>query len=79
MTGDLDALLDTISELEADDDETDDFPWTDSARWCPTEVTWDDPFGDQLPEFADDGAVVICDPAHPWVVVEYTPLWWARE
>lgn len=83
MTADpLDGLLATITELETDDtdepDEVDDFPWHDAARWCPTEVHWDDPFGDTLPEFTDDGAVIVCDPARPWVVLEYQPPWWAE-
>ncbi|MDM2173433.1 Uncharacterised protein [Mycobacteroides abscessus subsp. abscessus] len=79
--GDLDALLATITELEAEDDEVgepDTFPWCDAARWCPAEVHWDDPFGDTLPAFLDDGAVIICDPLRPWVVVSYQPPWWAE-
>lgn len=80
VTDALDNLLATIDALEADtDDEVDDFPWHDAARWCPTEVEWDDPFGDDLPEFLDDGAVIVCDPMRPWVVLDYTPPWWARE
>lgn len=79
MTDDpLSDLLDDIDALEADDDETDPFPWHDAARWSPTVVTWDDPYGDPLPEFLDDGAVIICDPARPWVVLDYTPPWWAE-
>ncbi|CPW95143.1 hypothetical protein [Mycobacteroides abscessus] len=78
MTADLDALLATISELEDDTDEVDDFPWHDAARWCPAALEWDDPFGDTLPEFEDDGAVIVVDAARPWVVVEYTPPWWAE-
>ncbi|EIC62263.1 hypothetical protein [Mycobacteroides abscessus] len=75
----LDALLATIDALESDDDEVDDFPWTDAARWCPTEVEWDDPFEDSLPAFMDDGAVIVTDPMRPWVVTAYTPPWWARD
>ncbi|MDO3357798.1 hypothetical protein [Mycobacteroides abscessus] len=78
MTDPLDALLDTIDALELDDDDTDDFPWTDAARWCPTELDWADPFGDTLPEFTDDGCVMVCELERPWVVVDYTPPWWAR-
>lgn len=78
--GDLDALLATISELELDDtdDEVDTFSWADAARWCPTELEWAAPYDDQLPAFTDDGAVVVTDPARPWVVVEYQPPWWAE-
>lgn len=78
MTGDLDSLLATIDEL--DDDEPDDFPWTDAARWCPTEVEWEEnsPYGDTLPEFMDDGAVIVVDAERPWVVLVYEPPWWAR-
>lgn len=80
MTSDpLDDLLATIDALE-DDTEVDPFPWTDAARWCPAVVAWEsrDPYGD-LPAFDDDGAVVITDAARPWVVVRYTPPWWAAE
>lgn len=80
MTADpLDALLSTITELESDDDDTDDFPWTDSARWCPAELEWDDPWDDTLPAFEDDGCVIVVDAARPWVATAYTPPWWARE
>lgn len=77
---DLDALLSTIDALEADTDEpeVDTFSWADAARWCPTEVHWDDPFGDDLPEFLDDGCVMVVDAARPWVVTAYTPPWWAE-
>lgn len=78
MMGDLDALLDTIDQLDAEDDEVDPFPWTDAARWCPAAITWAAPYDDGLPEFTDDGAVVICDPLRPWVVTAYTPPWRAE-
>ncbi|BBX30728.1 hypothetical protein MMAG44476_20034 [Mycolicibacterium mageritense DSM 44476 = CIP 104973] len=78
MTDPLDALLDTIDALELDDDDTDDFPWTDAARWCPTELDWADPYDDPLPAFEDDGAVIVTDPDRPWVV-RYEPPWWAAE
>lgn len=74
----LTELLDTITELESDD-ERDDFPWCDAARWCPTEVAWDAPYDDTLPAFLDDGCVIITDPMRPWVVVEYQPPWWALD
>jgi len=77
MTADLDTLLDTIDSLELDD-EPDTFPWVDSARWCPAALNWADPFEDSLPQFTDDGAVVICDPMRPWVVTVYQPPWWAE-
>lgn len=73
----LDSLLATIDQLEADDEDT--FSWADAARWCPAALDWADPFEDSLPEFMDDGAVIIVDPARPWVVTAYTPPWWARE
>lgn len=85
MTDALDNLLATIDALEADTDDDDDtdeidpFPWTDAARWCPTEVAWDAPYDDTLPEFEDDGCVMVCDPERPWVVLVYEPPWWARE
>lgn len=79
MTADpLDELLDTIDALELEADEPNLFPWTDAARWCPTEVSWDDPWDDGLPEFTDDGAVMVCDLLRPWVVTLYTPPWWAE-
>lgn len=75
----LTELLATIDQLDDDtDDEPDLYPWTDAARWCPTEVDWAAPYDDQLPEFMDDGAVVICDPERPWVVTLYQPPWWAE-
>ncbi|MBN7481037.1 hypothetical protein [Mycobacteroides abscessus] len=76
----LDALLSTIDALEADDteDEPDLYPWVDSARWSPAALDWDDPYDNPLPEFTDDGAVIICDPERPWVVLEYQPPWWAE-
>lgn len=73
----LDSLLATIDGLE-DDEEVDDFPWCDSARWSPTAVAWDDPYIHSLPAFDDDGCVMICDPLRPWVITEYTPPWWAE-
>lgn len=75
MASPLDALLDTIDALEADD-EPDLFPWHDAARWSPAAsvAAVDD---DTMPAFADDGAVIVCDPARPWVVLEYQPPWWA--
>lgn len=81
MTADpLDGLLATIDQLDDDtDDEVDDFPWHDAARWSPgvsTVELADDPY-DVLPEL-DDGAVMVCDPLRPWVVVSYTPPWWAE-
>lgn len=80
MTSDLDALLSTIDSLELDDDtdEVDDFPWHDAARWCPAELEWAAPYDDAMPEFTDDGAVIVCDPARPWVVTLYQPPWWAE-
>lgn len=78
MTADLDGLLATITELELED-EVDTFSWADSARWCPTEVAWDAPYDDQLPAFEDDGCVIVVDAARPWVVLDYSPPWWARE
>lgn len=77
MVDDLDTLIETIDHLEEDED-TDTFPWCDAARWCPTEVAWDAPYDDPLPEFTDDGAVMVCDPLRPWVVVVYEPPWWAE-
>lgn len=80
MTADLDTLLDTITELESDDDDdTDDFPWTDSARWCPAALDWAAPYDDAMPAFEDDGCVIVVDAARPWVVVEYQPPWWALD
>lgn len=79
MTGDLDDLLATIDSLESDD-EVDTFPWVDAARWSPGTATVEldaDPY-DTLPEL-DDGCVMVCDPLRPWVVVEYSPPWWAAE
>lgn len=76
MTPDLDSLLADIDALEAED-EPDDFPWVDAARWSPTVTAVDDRYGD-LPAFADDGCVMVCDPLRPWVVVEYSPPWWAE-
>lgn len=80
MTADpLDSLLATIDSLELDDDEVDTFPWHDAARWSPgvsTVELADDPY-DVLPEL-DDGCVMVCDSARPWVVVSYTPPWWAE-
>lgn len=76
MTSDLDALLSTIAELE-DDTEEDTFSWVDAARWSPAVVERDDPYGDTL-EYLDDGCVMLCDPARPWVIVEYAPPWWAE-
>lgn len=80
MAGDLDALLAEIDALEADTDEpeVDDFPWHDAARWSPAAITWDAPYDNPLPEFLDDGAVIVTDPARPWVVVSYQPPWWAE-
>ncbi|MFV8275806.1 hypothetical protein [Mycobacteroides abscessus] len=78
MTGDpLDSLLATIDQL--DDDEPDDFPWTDAARWSPAALVElaNDPY-DVLPEL-DDGAVIVTDPERPWVVTVYEPPWWAAE
>lgn len=77
MTGDLDDLLDTIDALEADT-EVDEFPWHDAARWSPAVAESRDPYGDTLPQFTDDGAVIITDSARPWVVVDYQPPWWAE-
>lgn len=74
---DLDDLLADIAALELED-EPDDFPWFDAARWSPAEAAWDDPYEDSL-QFEDDGCVMVCDPARPWVVVSYQPPWWARE
>lgn len=78
MTADpLDDLLATIDQLEDDTDDT--YPWTDAARWTPgasTAALAGDPY-DVLPAPAD-GCVVVCDPARPWVVVEYVPPWWAQ-
>ena len=73
----LTELLATIDALELED-EPDPFPWHDAARWCPTELAWADSYGDPLPEFMDDGAVIIVDPARPWVVLVYQPPWWAE-
>ncbi|WP_078334899.1 hypothetical protein [Mycobacteroides franklinii] len=70
----VDDLLADIAELEADT-----FSWADAARWSPggrVELP-DDPY-DVLP-LVDDGCVVICDPARPWVVTAYDPPWWARD
>lgn len=78
MSDALDDLLSAIDQLELDDDEPDPFPWTDAARWCPAEVAWTAPYDDGLPEFLDDGAVIVTDPMRPWVVVAYTPPWWAE-
>lgn len=80
MTDPLDALLATIATLESDDtDEPDQFPWVDAARWSPGTATVElpnDPY-DVLPEL-DDGCVMVCDPARPWVVTLYQPPWWAE-
>lgn len=78
MTADpLTALLDTITELELDDD-VDTFPWTDAARWSPG-VALEALEADEPLQFADDGCVMVCDPLRPWVVLEYQPPWWARD
>lgn len=62
MTTDgLDALLADIDALEADD-EPDDFPWTDAARWSPVIVVLE---SCAYLEFADDGCVMVCDASHP--------------
>lgn len=73
MSTDLSDLLADIAELESDD-----FPWADAARWSPgvTVELEGDPY-DVLP-LMDDGCVMVCDPARPWVVTDYTPPWWAR-
>lgn len=75
MADPLTALLDTIDALELDD-EPDTFPWHDAARWSPGVAVA--AVDDTLPAFADDGAVIVVDPARPWVVLEYQPPWWAR-
>lgn len=84
MTSDLDALLLAIDALEADDaelesEDEDTFPWTDAARWSPAVVAADDPYGDPLPAFDDDGCVMVTDAARPWVVRVYEPPWWSAE
>jgi len=78
VTPDLDALLETIDAL-TDESDDDLYPWVDAARWSPEAVEWeaDDPYGDTLPQFTDDGAVIITDPDRPWIVTEYQPPWWA--
>ena len=73
----LTELLDTIDALETED-EPDTFPWCDAARWSPAALEWAAPYDDALPEFADDGCVIICDPMRPWVVLVYEPPWWAE-
>lgn len=80
MSDALAELLAAIDSLELDDDEPDVFPWHDAARWSPAAIEAEkrDPYGDTLPEFTDDGAVMICDPARPWVVLDYSPPWWAE-
>ncbi|WP_100462557.1 hypothetical protein [Mycobacteroides abscessus] len=74
MSADLDALLDTIDQLESDT-----FSWADAAVWTPgvTVELADDPY-DVLP-MPDDGCVVVTDPERPWVVTDYTAPWWARD
>jgi len=74
----LTELLATIDALESDEPEVDDFPWTDAARWSPAAITWADPYDNPLLAFEDDGCVIICDPARPWVVLVYEPPWWAE-
>lgn len=64
-----------VAEVE---DESDTFPWVDAARWRPTAMADDDPYGDTL-EYVDDGAVIVCDPLRPWVATLYEPPWWAEE
>ncbi len=66
-------LLATIDALESDDDDELKFPWSDAARWNPAEVARDDYL-----EYLDDGCVLVCESARPWVVTLYEPPWWAQ-
>lgn len=75
-----DPLNSLLAEIDAlDDGEVDTFPWHDAARWSPGGERAEldgDPY-DVLGE-VDDGAVIVCDPARPWVVLDYSPPWWAE-